>query len=172
MNDQIDGYPRRRQPYAMTALYIGYNTSQWKGTAPQDYNDWIPRISPEVKHMNFNLDIFYQDKRITESNRSISWITFCDQEGKELRYLTQIEFWVQESLLVEMGFTYKKGSRIESKKLELLWDKKDSCANQVDIPKSLSQVFTIDGPGGERVSSVKAVFYGREEGPRHYKVSA
>lgn len=159
----------------MNALWIGFETSQCEKVASQDYNTWVPQIPPCVKDLHFNLNAFYRLNPETTSNCPISWVLFGDHDGDQLWYLTQIAVWKYQERPSKICFAYRKRMKTESRTLELNWSEGPS---QMCKSGEICQwVFDIDGPGGERISQVKAVNYINKAGastmtPRYYEVSA
>lgn len=154
----------------MTALYLGFNPSHCKEITPQDYHTWIPPISPELMHLNFNVNAFYPTNPAPEPDRPISWILFNDPNGDGLECLAQISVWVFNDRPIKICFVYKSGNRTESKTFEPDWNGGPSQKYR-DSRTRCKEVFDIDGIGGERISMVKAVFYGKATTPQVYKVS-
>lgn len=128
-----------------------------------------------MKDLHFNLNAFYRVNPGIVPNWPVSWVLFGDHDGGQLRYLTQIAVWEYRNRPSKICFAYKEETKIESRALEINWSEGPS--QRLKESREICQwIFEIHGPGGERISNIKAVRHLNSTGPssatpQYYEVS-
>ncbi|KAE8378910.1 hypothetical protein BDV26DRAFT_178586 [Aspergillus bertholletiae] len=106
---------------------------------------WYPEIPPASYHLYD--DIFTGRNISLHDYRPLVHVMFGGRRGDLLQYLTRISVTVSNAAIVGIDFFYTDSSPV--KRLQ-------ACPSTASIDDSVKIPFLIDGPGGERLTSLQS----------------
>lgn len=106
---------------------------------------WYPEIPPSSYHLHD--DVFAGRNISLHDYRPLVHVMFGGRRGSLLKYLTRISVTVSNAAIVGIDFFYTDDSPVEHLQ---------ACPSTASGDDSVKIPFIIDGPGGERLTSLQS----------------